>query len=83
MIFFSIQIIILFAAGYVVFKLLGIGNFIGNAVVDRVTEVQDNIDLQTYNRQQHGNKEPHERVITDYETNEIKKRIEKRKNKEN
>lgn len=75
---YAIPLVLLFIAGYVVFKVLGIGHFIGNKAVDRYTEVQDNIDIQTYERQRYGNRQQYERIITDSEANEIKERIEKR-----
>ena len=81
LVLFAIPLIALFIAGYLVFKVLGIGNFIGNAAVNRVREVHDNIDIDTYERQRSGNVQPHERIITDYEAKEIKERIKKRNEK--
>ena len=79
LVLFAIPLIALFIAGYLVFKVLGIGNFIGNAAVNRVREVHDDIDIHTYERQRYsGNVQPHERIISDSEAEEIKERIKKR-----
>ena len=79
LILFAIPLIAIFIAGYLVFKVLGIGNFIGNAAVNRVREVHDDIDIHTYERQRYsGNVQPHERIISDSEAEEIKERIKKR-----
>ena len=80
LVLFAIPLIALFIAGYLVFKVLGIGNFIGNVAVNRVREVHDDIDIHTYERQRYsGNVQPHERIISDSEAEEIKERIKKKK----
>lgn len=82
LILFAIPLIAIFIAGYLVFKVLGIGNFIGNAAVNRVREVHDDIDIHTYERQRYsGNVQPHERIISDSEAEEIKERMDNRNKK--
>ena len=51
---FAIPIILFVVAAYVVFKFLSITGFVAGMASNRIQEVQDDIDMAAYKRQQYG-----------------------------
>ena len=78
---FAIPLILFAVAAYVVFKLLGITSFVAGMASNRIQEVQDDIDMAAYKRQQYGVHNKSERIISDFEAQQIKERMDNRNKK--
>ena len=78
---FAIPIILFVAAAYVVFKFLSITGFVAGMASNRIQEVQDDIDMAAYKRQQYGVHNENERIISDSEAQQIKERMDNRNKK--
>ena len=62
-------------------KLLGITSFVAGMTSNRIQEVQDDIDMAAYKRQQYGVHNKSERIISDSEAQQIKERMDNRNKK--
>ena len=78
---FAIPLILFAVAVYVLFKLLGITSFVAGMTSNRIQEVQDDIDMAAYKRQQYGVHNKSERIISDSEAQQIKERMDNRNKK--
>ncbi len=78
---FAIPLILFAVAVYVLFKLLGITSFVAGMTSNRIQEVQDDIDMAAYKRQQYGVHNKGERIISDFEAQQIKERMDNRNKK--
>ena len=78
---FAIPIILFAVAAYVVFKFLSITGFVAGMASNRIQEVQDDIDMAAYKRQQYGVHNKNERIISDSEAQQIKERMDNRNKK--
>ena len=78
---FAIPIILFAVAAYVVFKFLSITGFVAGMASNRIQEVQDDIDMAAYKRQQYGVHNRNERIISDSEAQQIKERMDNRNKK--
>ena len=78
---FAIPIILFAVAAYVVFKFLSITGFVAGMASNRIQEVQDDIDMAAYKRQQYGVHNKSERIISDSEAQQIKERMDNRNKK--
>ena len=78
---FAIPIILFAVAAYVVFKFLSITGFVAGMASNRIQEVQDDIDMAAYKRQQYGVHNENERIISDSEAQQIKERMDNRNKK--